>query len=160
MLGEGIVSFGVALGHRAEEREVVREDALLELQLPGDPHGRGRELDVTLLIVELHLQVVLRLGDAANLIDEVHVPGRAPVFAVGHGLQSDVLLHPDDGPDGGVLDAALLVGRNAAVRVIVAGPQHVWRTEQAADMIGSKWRNGMHAEMSRSNEPGLRFNHK
>ena len=100
MLGDGIVSFGVALRDRAEEREVVGENARVELELARHPHGRRRELDVSLFVVELDLQVVLRLGDPADLVDEVHVPGRPAVFAVGHPLQADVLLHLDDGTDG------------------------------------------------------------
>ena len=109
--------------------------------------------------MELDLQVVLRLGDPADLVDEVHVPGRPPVFAVGHPLKADVLLHADDGADGGVLDSALLHVGNAALRVIVSSPQHVGRAQQAADMVGSEWGKSVHAETSVWNGLGLRFNH-
>ncbi len=147
------------LGHRPEKREVVGEDALLELQLAGHPHGRRRELDVALFVVELHLQVVVRLGNAANLIDEVHVPGRAAVLAVGHPLESDILLHPDDRADGRVLDPALVLGRNPALRVVIPGLEHLGRAQQAANVVGAKRGNRVHAEMPRSEEPSIRFNH-
>ena len=41
-----------------------------------------------LLVVELDLQVVLNLGHAAELVEEIHVPGAAAVFAVGDALQA------------------------------------------------------------------------
>ena len=86
MLGDGIVSFGVA---RATERRNVKSSAKMHfssLSLPRHPHRRRRELDVALFVVKLDLQVVLGLGDPANLIDEVHVPRGATVLAIGDTL--------------------------------------------------------------------------
>ena len=74
---------------RLEEAEVVAEDAAIELELAGDAQRRRREVDVPVLVVELDLHVVLGLGDAANLVDEVHVPGGAPVLTVGNALEAE-----------------------------------------------------------------------
>ena len=159
MLGEGIVSLGVAL---VTDRRNVKSSAKMHFSsfsLPVTRMAAGRELDVALFVVELHLEVVVRFGDPANLINEVHVPGRAAVLAVSHPLEPDILLHPDDGSDGGVLDPALVLGRDAALRVVIPRLEDVGRAKQAADVVGSKRRNSVHAEMPRSERIQLRFNH-
>ena len=99
--------------------------------------------------MELDLQIVLGLGDPADLIDEVHVPRGAAVFAVGHALEAEVLLHPDDVADGGVLDLAPVGGRDPAGREIGSGLKNIRGTQKAADMVGSERRQLVHAEMAR-----------
>jgi hypothetical protein len=58
--------------------------------------------------------VSARRGDAAELVDEVHVPGGAAELAVGRRPQPTVLLLAHDVADRLVLDAAQLVGVDAA----------------------------------------------
>ena len=73
---------------------------------------------------------------AAELVDEVHVPGRAAELAVGDVLQADVLLQRDDVADRRVLDRAQLVVVDAAGRVVLAGLEQLGRAQQAADVVG------------------------
>ena len=117
MLGDGIVSFGSARRHRLlQELKGVAEDRLRDAELAVDVQRRGRELDVALLVVELHGDVAGFLRDAVELVDEVHVPGRAAELAVGRCLQADVLLLADDLADRLVLDLAQRVGVDAPAR--------------------------------------------
>jgi hypothetical protein len=91
--------------------------------------------------VERHLdRVVLDLLDAAELVDEVHVPRLAAQLAVGRGLQPDLALPPDVRLDGGVLDLRELRGRDVAGRELVAGLEHLFRAQEAADVVGSEGR--------------------
>ena len=62
------------LRHGFEEQEVLAEDRVRELQFAGDTQRCGRELRAARLVVEPDLRRVLRFGDAANLVQEVHVP--------------------------------------------------------------------------------------
>ena len=67
MLGEGIVSFGVAPSAVVpEEREVVAEDRLAEADPAVDAHRRRGELDRAVLVAELDLQLARRLADAVE----------------------------------------------------------------------------------------------
>ena len=101
MLGDGMVSFGVAVG--APDFRKVKSSAkmhLLELQLAGDAQRGGREFDVALLVVKLApVRLSCALVDAADLVEEIHVPGAAAELAVGNPLQADLLLHLDDVAD-------------------------------------------------------------
>ena len=55
MLGDGIVSFGVAVtDDRLQELEVVAEDEPSSFSLPAHAEARGREVDVALVAVEVH----------------------------------------------------------------------------------------------------------
>ncbi len=75
MLGDGIVSFGTAVVHGvAQEGEVVGEDRVLEPHGRGDTHRSRREADRAGLVPELDDEVGRQLLDAAELVDEVHVP--------------------------------------------------------------------------------------
>ena len=59
----------------AHERERVREDRLAQPDLAGDAHRRRRIVIGAALALELHVQrLALDLGDAVELVDEVHVP--------------------------------------------------------------------------------------
>ena len=67
------------------------------------------------------LGLAMQVGDchdhdliAADLVEEIHVPGAAAKLAVGDALEPDLLLHPDYFANGFVLDAAQLRGRQAA----------------------------------------------
>ena len=119
-----------------QELEGVREDRVLEPHLPVDPERRGRELDGALGVLELDDQVLLGPADAPELVDEVHVPRSATELSVRGGLESDVLLHPDDGADGLVLDRSQLVRRDVASGRVLASPAHGRRSQQASHVIG------------------------
>ncbi len=130
---------GHALGHdRFEELEILAEDALLILQLADDAQGRGGEFDAALVVVELDFQVVLDLLDPAELVEEIHVPGAAAVFAVGDSQKAEILLQLHGlanrlvlgGPELGLGDLALLIAG--------AGVQQLGRAQEAAHMIGAE----------------------
>src|SRR5690606_9028413 len=105
-----------------------------------DPQRRGRELQPALLVAEPDRDVALDLAHAAELVDEVHVPGGAAELAVGGRPQADVLLHLDDLADLLVLDAAQLVRVDAPRGVVLAGLQGPLRGQQPADVIGAaRW---------------------
>jgi len=74
------------------------------------------------------------------------VLGRPPILAVSHALETDVFLHAYDCADGCILNPSLFVDRNPALCEIVPGSQDVRGAKEAADVVGSKWRNSMHAE--------------
>ena len=99
---------------------------------------RGRrELDVALLIVKASLLPVLVGRHAADLVQEVHVPGAPAELAVGDAFEADVFLHLHDVADRAVFDAASLVEGDATLRVIFLGFEERWGPEQAADVVGS-----------------------
>jgi hypothetical protein len=102
-----------------EEREVRGEDRLLQRDRRVDVQRRRSELDVALGVVELDREVVLRARDAAELIDEVHVPRGPAELAVGRRLEPHVLLHPHHVPDRVVLDRPQLFGGDPALGELV-----------------------------------------
>ena len=141
MLGDGIVSFGVprpTTDFRNSKWSPKMQPSRFSLLATRKP-GR-REVDVALVAVKMHGDVLLDLLHAADLVHEVHVPRRAAELAVGDALQADVLLHLHDRADRIVLDGLQLRGADAAVLVIVARAQQLLRTQQAADVIGAKRR--------------------
>ena len=125
---------------RFQELEVVAEDAAVEVQLARHAQAGRREIDVALVAVEVHGDVLLDLLHAADLVHEVHVPRRAAELAVGDALQADVLLHLHDGADRIVLDCLQLRGADATLLVLLACAQQLLRPQQAADVIGAKRR--------------------
>ena len=124
MLGDGIVSFGVAVVDLSlQEREVVAEDGVVErTSLPSTRSAAGVNSIVALGVVELDRRGRPALRDAAELVDEVHVPGGAAELAVGRRLQADVLLHAHRVADGLVLDRAQLLGVDRPGRVVARAP--------------------------------------
>ena len=105
---------------------------------------RRRVLVVLVLVVERHLDgVVLHLLDAAELVDEVHVPRLAAQLAVGRGLQADLALHADDLADRFVLDLRELLGADLALGELVASLEHLLGAQQAADVVGTEGRTGV-----------------
>ena len=105
-----------------QEHEVVGEDRVVEVDLVGDGDRGRRELDVAVGVVELDLDVAGDLLHAAELVDEVHVPGRAAKLTVGRALEPDVALHLDDLADRVVLDRAQIAGRRSARRRTAHAP--------------------------------------
>jgi hypothetical protein len=87
-------------------------------------------------------RVILDLADAAELVDEVHVPGLAAQLAVGHRAQPDLTLHPDHLADGSVLGRRELGGGDAAGPEVRSRLQQPGRSQQAADVVRAKRRPG------------------
>src|SRR5262249_8766494 len=78
--------------HGFEKIEVIAKNAVLEFELGIYSERRRGKLDGPAFIVKLHLELILAARDAANLIQEVHVPGGPPKFPIGNDAQSDLLL--------------------------------------------------------------------
>src|SRR4051794_18816103 len=95
------------------------------------------ELDGAVLVAEPDRQPLICPGDPADPVDEVHMPGAAAEFAVGHAFQADLLLHLDDIADRGVLDAPQLLVRDAARLTLGPGAEQFRRAQQAPDMVGT-----------------------
>ena len=103
-----------------EKVEVVAEDRLRHTELAVDVQRGGRELDIAVGVVELDRDVAGFLRDSVELVDEVHVPGRAAELAVGRGLQPRLLLHAHDLADRLVLDRPQRGGVDLPGVVVVA----------------------------------------
>src|SRR6185437_3498615 len=121
-----------------QERERVREDRVVDLELAVDADRGGGELDVPRGVVELHRQVARRLGHPAEGVDEVHVPGGPAELPVGGRLQADLLLHLDRAGDLKVLHRAQVRRRDPSGREVLTRLQQALRTEQAADVVGAE----------------------
>ena len=139
MLGEGMVSLGTAVvtvlrrNEKASAKIVsLQRDPVVHLE------GGGLEVELALLVAEVDLQLLLRRADAAELIDEVHVPGRTTELAVGRRPQSDLLLQAYGGRDGSSSTA------RSSPSVISPWPcrrarlQQRGRPQQAADVVGAE----------------------
>ena len=119
MLGDGIVSFGIAVVTiDFRNVEVVAEDRVLERDPARRRCSAGRLNSMSPLgVVELRPHArSSACVIAAELVDEVHVPRAAAELAVGRDLEADVLLHPHRVADRLVLDGAQLVGVDRARR--------------------------------------------
>ena len=139
MLGEGIVSFGVAcVADRRKVKSSPKISALV-VQAAGDPVRLEAPVDRPALAPERHLHGrSVEPLDAADAELEIHQPVVAAELAVGHSLQADILLHAYRPRDRGILDAAQLLARDTAGRMVGARAQQLRRTQQAADMVGAE----------------------
>ena len=79
-------------------------------------------------------------GDALELFEEVEVEPGPAELTVGDGPHADRLELGDRVGDRDVLDIAQLGGRDLVGRALLAGGQHRWRAEQAADVVGAEGR--------------------
>ena len=123
-----------------EKREVLAEDRVVKRQALVHARPRRRELDRAPVVAEARLHRVLRALDAAELVDEVHVPGGAAQLPVGDRAQADLLLHRDRVANRLVLGGAQLLCGEAALVVRGAGLEQRRRTQQAADVVGAEGR--------------------
>ena len=101
--------------------------------------GVSNEVSLVLLCIEMR-ELLVGLGDAAELVDEVHVPGPAAELAVGGRLEADALLRRDGLDDRGVLGLAQLLAADRARGELLAGVQQGRRAQQAPDVIGAERR--------------------
>src|SRR5579875_1876025 len=126
-----------------DERERAGEDGLGQGDRRDDVRRRRRPLKAPVLVAEGDPdRVVLDLPDAAERVDEVHVPRLAAQFAVGRGPQAYLTLHLDDVADRGVLHLRELFGADLPGREVVTGSQHLRRTQQAAHVVGTERGSG------------------
>ena len=138
MLGDGIVSFGVA--PPAIDRRNAKSSPKIVLLTPMRPsmcRAAGVNSITPIALRNSTVQRARRLADAVELVDEVHVPGGAPELAVGGGLEADVVLHRHDVADRVVLDRAQLVQVDPVMRVVLARLEQLRWSQQAADVVGS-----------------------
>jgi hypothetical protein len=134
------------LGFAAQEGKVLAEDGVVEPDGTVHLQRGGGELDVAAGIVELDLDLLVGAGDAAELVDEIHVPGRAAELPIGGGLQANVALHGDDIADCLVLNGFQFVGADPAGGVVGASGHQVGGPQQAPDVVGAKWRRVSHGQ--------------
>src|SRR5207248_3070073 len=89
-------------------------------QFAGDPVRGRREFERAGLVLELDVQDAIGLLDAADLIEEIHVPGTAAELAVGDTFEAELGLHRDRTADAVILATAQGLGRDPALLVFVA----------------------------------------
>src|SRR5262249_39704917 len=90
--------------------------------------------------LELELAFAVIGLDAVEADQEIGLPGRPAVFAVGNRLQADGLLAADQRDDLLVLDGAQIGGTDLATLVPAAHRLERGRAQQAADVTGAKRR--------------------
>ncbi len=129
---------GRLAGDGLQKREVVAEDAVVQVQRARDAQRRRIELDVALVVVELDIESILRPRYTAHLVQEIHVPGAAAKFTVGDSFQPDVLLQAHDLANGRILCLAQLFRRDSAAAACLARLLQSLRTQQTADVIGAE----------------------
>ena len=100
-----------------EKGEIVAENRLVEPKLAGDAMRGRAELDGAGLILEFDMQAVVAVGDAADLIEEIHVPRAAAHLAVGDPAEADVPLQLHPVANGAILGCAQL-GRGEAASLM------------------------------------------
>src|SRR5665213_944078 len=84
------------------------------------------------------MHLLVGFGDALQLIDEVHVPGRPAELPVRRGLQPDLPLHGHDVADAVILDLSQRVCGDLVCRGLRPRPQQDLGAEQAADVVGAE----------------------
>ncbi len=100
-------------------------------------HDRRREIDVPCGTVKAH-------GDAAfclhslELLEEIDVEVRAPVFAVGNAGKTRVFLEANDIADGGILDLAQLGATDFVLADAFPRLKQGRGAQETADVIGAK----------------------
>jgi hypothetical protein len=88
---------------------------------------------------ERHTGVVAMLFDAFESPEKIEMPPRAPQLAVGDRFEPEVFLALDDALDFGIFDPRQRDAVDLAERVLRARRFESFGTEQAADVIGTKW---------------------
>ena len=152
----------VAARHAPQELEGVAEDRVAEPHPVVDAQRRGLEVEVAVLVVEVHRELLVGRVDALELVDEVHVPRRTPELAVGRGAQARVALQRHDVADRRVLDLPQPVVVELAGLVPGAGVEQRRRSEQAADVVGTERRERARCHVAdrtraRSSSPSALF---
>ena len=99
-------------------------------------------LGLGLHAVELDAVGGCRGVDAVEASEEIEMPPRAAELAVGRELEPDLFLLLDDLLDLAVFDFLQLRGGDLAALALGARLLERRRAQQAADMIGAKWRRG------------------
>jgi hypothetical protein len=126
----------------AQELEGVAEDRLRQGDAVVHPQSGSLEVKLPLFVGEMDLELLVGLGDAAELVDEVHVPGGAAELPVGGRLEPYSLLHGDDLADALVLESAQLVRGQLASGPLRPRLDKLCGTQQAPDVVSPEWRDG------------------
>src|SRR5688572_7071106 len=121
--------------HRAQETEMVRHDGAAARDLAGDARHRRH-----IFGGERHADRPREL-DAVELAQEVEMPEVAAVFAVGHGLEADLLLFCDRAADACVLHGAQACRVERSLPMALARLAQVRGTKEAADLVGVEGRS-------------------
>ena len=140
-LGDGRLDLGLQVGER------LGEDRLVHPHLAVDAQRREPGLERPAGVAELDRDVAGHLGHPAQLVDEVHVPGRPAELAVGGGLQADLLLHGHHVGDRLVLHRPQVIGGQAPGREILPGLQQAGRAQQASHVVGTERRCSAHQDL-------------
>src|SRR5262249_49944196 len=82
--------------------------------------------------------------DVAELSVEIAMVGAAPKLAVGRTLEAEPLLQRDRAGDRLVFRARQVVGARVSGGEAPARGEQFRRPQQAADVLGAKWRHGPH----------------
>jgi len=90
--------------------------------------------------VEGRQQVPRYLGDPADLVDEVHVPGGPAELTVGRGLKAHLPLERDGLADLDILDRRKLRGGDHPCGQVVPRVLQPRGPQQAPDVIGTERR--------------------
>ena len=119
MLGDGMVIFGVAV-RTWLARNAYASAKMVRGNVIGSSTSSAADANSSVPASLKNWTVSFSSGlvDAAELVDEVHVPGRTAELAVGRGPQADVFLHPYDVGDGRVLDGAQVIVGDLAGRAL------------------------------------------
>jgi hypothetical protein len=132
---------GRARGAGLQVLEVGELDVLHVPHLVDHAHHGRCELLAAVGPLDHHRDVGFH---AADLLEEVDVEVGAAELAVGDRLQADVLLESDDLGDRPVFHLAQVGGANLAFRLFLARLEQVFRTQEAAYVIGAeRWRGSV-----------------
>src|SRR5664279_6072986 len=83
--------------------------------------------------------------EAVDTLDKAAPIRAAPEFAVGHDLQSYVLLQLHHVADALILDLCKMGIVDALGEIVLEGLPQDGRTQQAPDMVSAKWRTAFRA---------------
>ena len=126
------------LGVRLQKLEVLQHRVIGEADLAGDLDAQRLGLHA----LKLDAVVELVEFDAVEHAEEIEMPPRAAELAVGGELEADLFLLLDDLLDLAVFNLFELSRRNRALLALRARLLDRRGAQNAADMVGAKWRLG------------------
>src|SRR6266446_2368702 len=137
MLGDGMVSFGVALAtdfRNWKSSPKMHFSSFSLLLMRNAPRVASTSPP---FIAELDFQAFSAPGNAADPVEEIHVPRAAAILTVGNAPEPDVLLHLHRFADGLVLNATQFGSRDAALLMLLARLKYLFPPQEAANVIGA-----------------------
>jgi hypothetical protein len=112
---------------------------------PGDPAIDQRERPgdrLPVLVVIDHVRALALDELDAERVQELRQIAHPPKFAVGDGMEADLLLQLDDLAYAAILEPAQLLARGLSRHEIAPRLDQPLRPDQAADMVGAERRRG------------------